>query len=523
MTSWPDSGTTAAGLVRARTSAGPPAPTSAPARKADRDPLTGLLPRSVWLRRLESAARGDALCAVHLDGLRTGSDPAAGQAGDEVLRALGLLLQRAFRGADSCGRHGGDEVVCLARGMPAEALARRVDLVCHQLQEKPGTAVSGVRMSVGVAAVGTQGPGAALDAAERVLRRVRATGHGGTEIADADDEPAAEVPAVSGVLEAYLDALASADPVAARTVVLDLLDAGSPVDRIVAELLVPAQRRVGELWERGTWSAVDEHAATAVTETALAALTAAAARMHDRRSRHVVVACAEGEWHTLPARMAAVVASTGEARVTVLGPSLPAEHLGRRLAKGDVDLLALSCTVPTNLVGAARCVEAAHEALIPVLVGGRAFGSSPRRAEAIGADAWSEDPLALLGRPPDLAGRSTTVPAEALHLDALDDTAVARAHERVLASFPSLSAMTPSQHERTREDLRWIARFTAATVATGDPSVLDEFLAWLCGLLDGRVPADVLAASAQLLADTFATEAPLGAQLLHEAAGRIEG
>ena len=83
--------------------------------------------------------------------------------------------------------------------------------------------------------------------------------------------------------------------------------------------------------------------------------------------------------------------------------------------------------------------------------------------------------------------------------------------------------MTPSQHERTREDLRWIARFTAATVATGDPSVLDEFLAWLCGLLDGRVPADVLAASAQLLADTFATEAPLGAQLLHEAAGRIEG
>lgn len=327
--------------------------------------------------------------------------------------------------------------------------------------------------------------------------------------------------APSAPLEDYFRAVEAVDAAGATELVLDLLDDGATVAGITADVLVPAQVRVGRLWEGGSWTVADEHAATAVTERALSAIELAASPRRTTGGRHVLVACAEGEWHSLPARMAAAAAGTPGLRLTVLGPSLPADHLGRRLAAGDVDLLALSCTVPSNLLGAARCVQAAHEVGVPVLVGGRAFGSSPLRAEAIGADAWAADadalrePVALRGGPP------VDLPVEAVLLDAVDDGTIALADERLAAVFPALATMRPAQRERTREDLRWMARYTGAAVLTGDPCVLDDYLGWLLALLSGRVPVDVLATSAHVVADTVEPFAATGARLLREATERV--
>ncbi len=165
---------------------------------------------------------------------------------------------------------------------------------------------------------------------------------------------------IGNPLETYFRTVAEVDAAQARQVVLEMLDEGTPVERITTEVLAPAQVRVGQLWEQGRWSVADEHAATAVTETALSALAAAAGRGRRGQGRHVVVACAEGEWHTLPARMAATIAAAGDLRVTILGRSMPTDHRGGRLAAGDVDLLALSCTLPPNLIGAAECIRAAR-------------------------------------------------------------------------------------------------------------------------------------------------------------------
>ncbi len=327
---------------------------------------------------------------------------------------------------------------------------------------------------------------------------------------------------VDNPFETYFRTVADVDAARASEFVLDMLDEGTPIARITTEVLAPAQRRVGELWEQGRWSVADEHAATAVTDMALSALAAAAGRRRAGQGRHVIVACAEGEWHTLPARMAATVAASGDLRVTVLGPSMPADHLGRRLAAGDVDLLALSCTLPPNLLGAAHCVRAAHEAGVPVIAGGRAFGSTSRRARAIGADAWAADAAELVGAAPVLGQRDTVIPSEAVLLDAVDDVTVSMAYDRLVGAFPRLQTMTAFQQARTREDLRWMARFTGAAVLTDDATVLDEFLMWLCGLLDGRVPAEVIAVSAQVVADTVEQFSPGGAGLLREAVARLQ-
>lgn len=322
-------------------------------------------------------------------------------------------------------------------------------------------------------------------------------------------------------LEAYFRSVRAVDGLGASDFVLQMFDEGTPVPRITAEVLGPAQVRVGELWQNGEWSVADEHAATAVTEAAVLALAQAARPRGAPQQPHIVVACVEGEWHTLPARMAAVVAASPGTRVTVLGPSLPADQLARRLSNGDVDLLALSCTMPTNLLGAARCIAVAHEQKVPVLVGGRAFGDSPLRAQALGADGWSNDPAALLGPPPARTGVAVEPPGEVLVLDAVDAAVVALAYDRMVAAFPRLATMNPAQQARTREDFGWMARYTAAALLTSDPLIVHELLLWLCSLLAGRVQPEIVTTSALLLADAVEPEAPHGAELLRQAAGRL--
>lgn len=321
----------------------------------------------------------------------------------------------------------------------------------------------------------------------------------------------------------YFRAVEAVDGLGASDVVIDLLDGGTPVDTITKEVLAPAQVRVGQLWESGRWSVADEHVATSIAEGALSALTYASPPPRTAPTCHVAVACVEGEWHSLPARMAAAVAaSSGEARVTMLGASLPADQLHRRLSVGDIDVLALSCTMTPNLIGAVRCIRAAHDLGVPVVIGGLALGGTPHRARALGADAWSADAAALAGPVPELVGRDIEIPNEVLLLDAVDDATIGLAYDRLVSAVPHLASMAPHQQGRIRDDLRWMARSTAAALLTGDPAIVDDLLAWLRRVLPGTLPTSGITTSVRLLADTLEPHSAAGARILHDAAARAE-
>jgi len=320
----------------------------------------------------------------------------------------------------------------------------------------------------------------------------------------------------------YFQAIQTFDPYRATNVVLELLDQATPMQNITEEVLAPAQVRVGHLWESGVWSVADEHAATSITEGALATLTHAARRRPDAGARHVAVACVEGEWHSLPARMiAAVTEATGRAKVTILGPSLPAEQLHRRLAAGDIDLVALSCTMPTNLIGAAHCIAAAHDVNVPVIVGGRAFGANPLRARAIGADGWTEDARALLGTIPPMARRELTIPAEALFLNALDEDTLTSAYQRLAQAIPMLRDMPYPQQAGAKEGLRWLGRFSANALLTHDATILEDALLWCARLLQGKMPPEAVTTCAQILAETVASQCSEGAAMLRDSAATV--
>jgi methanogenic corrinoid protein MtbC1 len=294
-------------------------------------------------------------------------------------------------------------------------------------------------------------------------------------------------------VERFVESLARRDRRSAARQALGLLQAGATVQDLVQGLLGPAQAEVGRRWEANQWSVADEHAATAISDAVLAAVAWRIEAAEDQG--HVVVTCAEGEWHSLPARMAAEVLRARGWQVTFLGASTPADHLRRFLAEVGAVGVVISCSVPIFLGGALRSIQAVQAAGVPALVGGRAFGHDDLRARRLGADGWAPDAdgaAQLLGdwrRNPPAVGRRPAGMGEAEPLD------LEAAMSELFLRFPPLAGYSEDQLARTREDLGYILQFLEAALLTDDPRIfLDEFLPWLTRVLTSRgLPAGVVA------------------------------
>jgi len=100
------------------------------ARRANRDPLTGLPNRYVILDTLAGHAadvtQPVALLFLDLDGFKQINDQYGHQVGDEILTVVGQRLRSAVRQEDVVGRLGGDEFAVVLRGEDSAARAAQV-------------------------------------------------------------------------------------------------------------------------------------------------------------------------------------------------------------------------------------------------------------------------------------------------------------------------------------------------------------------------------------------------------------
>lgn len=294
---------------------------------------------------------------------------------------------------------------------------------------------------------------------------------------------------------------------------------GVPPVVLVEQLLVPAQVEVGRRWESGERSVTWEHTATAITDVALLAV-ASGSPMGPPRGR-VLVACAEQEWHSMPARMLAELLRAHRWDAVLVGASAPADPLVGTLLRQRAFALLVSCTMTVHLPGAWRLVQAGHRAGVPVLVGGRAFGS-PARAAAVGADGSCTDGAGAdallaswLGSPP--APRAdVAVDPEHLALQA----AAPELLERVRAE----PAPAPDGDDAPARDLDDLLALVAAALLVDDGSVVSDGLQWQLryraarGQPGGVVPAPALAQLAELAGQQGLRRSQ---QLLAAAAGQL--
>ncbi|MGZ6996433.1 MAG: cobalamin B12-binding domain-containing protein [Acidimicrobiia bacterium] len=219
---------------------------------------------------------------------------------------------------------------------------------------------------------------------------------------------------------ALLAALVDGDLDTAYRVATTLLDEGVPFEALVAEVLGPVQRDLGARWADGDLSVADEHAATAAAENLVVLL---AGGLAPSDGPLVVVACPEGDAHSLPARVVTAVLAMRGFRSVLLGGSLPAIDLGDYLERQEPIAVALSISMPAALYRSVASVAVAHDRGIPVVVGGRAVGDEAL-ARRLGADAWAETADGAgdvlddwRTRPPRWLAARVTIPAECRVID----------------------------------------------------------------------------------------------------------
>ena len=279
---------------------------------------------------------------------------------------------------------------------------------------------------------------------------------------------------------AYLHALDELDRDAALAHIHRLVADGHEMADLVHRVLRPAQVAVGRRWEAAERSAAWEHAATVITESALLAVPPPGAA----RAGRVVLVCAEGEAHSLPARMAAQLLGARGWDALLLPPPMDAPHLAELLVRFPVDAVGVSCTFAPNLPGCRPLIEAAHAAGLPVVAGGAAFDGRPDRAARLGADVCTADPAAAAER---FATWRAEPPARLVRAPAPDPE-----HARLVTSAPALveDAMVVlagqypgwpadwSEADAARQDFAHALGLAAAALAVGDGSVVADGLAW---------------------------------------------
>jgi methanogenic corrinoid protein MtbC1 len=289
------------------------------------------------------------------------------------------------------------------------------------------------------------------------------------------------------VVERFDRAVAAGDRDEALTLVDRLVEDGVEPIAVMVDLVAAVQRRVGQRWADGTWSVAQEHAATGIATSALEAVGRAVRATVPARGR-VVVACAEHEWHALPAMLVANALRTRGWDVTLLGASTPTARLNRYLQDLGPDLTAVSCSVAAGLPHSRGFIEASTTAGIPVLAGGAAFGPDARRACALGATAWAADARHAVETAeslPMVVRAAAPLPGEV----SSEQGALHAAHrvllDTVTARWASATA-APADPQDLHDAVDQALYAVSGTLLTGDERLLHETAAWVDLVLGAR-------------------------------------
>lgn len=271
---------------------------------------------------------------------------------------------------------------------------------------------------------------------------------------------------------AMLAALVNGDTALAFRVAQDCLSDGVSFDRIVDDVLQPVQETLGHRWADGELGIADEHAATAAIEELLVKLGATA---EAPSGPTVVIVSAPGDTHSLGVRAVASALALEGFRSFYVGTSVPATELGDFLEFHQPFALALGCSIPAALAGAAAATRAAHGVNVPVLGGGRALRNASR-ATRLGIDAFAATPREAIKQ---LRAWETSRPERlvpAIEPIVEHDQLAERGPGLIIAAldgFPAASRAEIGEH------LGRVLAIVEAAIMLDEPEIIDEHLSWL--------------------------------------------
>ena len=199
---------------------------------------------------------------------------------------------------------------------------------------------------------------------------------------------------LAGLARRYLDTLLRGERHVASQMILEAVEEGVEVKAIYQHVFQPVQREVGRLWQMNELSVAQEHYCTAATQMIMSQLypTIFAG---EKVGRRLVATCIEGDLHELGVRMVADFFEMEGWDTYYLGANTPVNGIIETLETRQVDLLAVSATIPAHvgkvreLIDQVRATEAG--AGVQILVGGYPFNHSPELWRRVGADGSARD------------------------------------------------------------------------------------------------------------------------------------
>ncbi|MFD0686102.1 cobalamin B12-binding domain-containing protein [Actinomadura fibrosa] len=299
------------------------------------------------------------------------------------------------------------------------------------------------------------------------------------------------------------------------------LDAGLAPEALLMDVVAAVQDRVGAEWALGGMTVAQEHAATAISERVIAALA-----HHPSRPAppgppvegRITVACAEGEWHALPARLLAEVLRLRGWDVEYLGAQVPTRYLATHLRRTRPAVVALSASMTARLPAAHQAITAARDLGVPVLAGGPAFGSDGRHARLLEAAGWAPDArtaadLLAKGIPPlRPTGSRPALP----HLDDQEYSLITRSSAQLAHDVQT--ALPPRfARGHTDQEVEWVELLIdvlAAALYVDDADLFTTATRWTAGILAARGVDDTVVLAALDVMARALTDFPRAAALL---------
>jgi diguanylate cyclase (GGDEF)-like protein/PAS domain S-box-containing protein len=168
--------------------------------QASHDPLTGLVNRAEFERRLDqalSSPRGDhashVVCYLDLDRFKAVNDSCGHMVGDNLLREIAALLKDQVRDTDTVARLGGDEFAMLLLGCPLDKARQIADDVCQAVNNYNFTwqdRLFELGVSIGLVEIDSESGTAetALTAADSACYVAKQQGRGRIHVYSARDE-----------------------------------------------------------------------------------------------------------------------------------------------------------------------------------------------------------------------------------------------------------------------------------------------------------------------------------------------
>jgi MerR family transcriptional regulator, light-induced transcriptional regulator len=197
----------------------------------------------------------------------------------------------------------------------------------------------------------------------------------------------------------YLASLLRYDRQTATRLIMDAVASGMAIADLYLHVFQRVQREVGRLWQLNEVTVAQEHYCTAATQVIMAQLYPHIFR-GERRHRRFVGTCVAGDLHELGMRMVSDVMELHGWDSVYLGANMPTPAIIQTLRAQQVEVLAISATMPFHARAVAELISAVRLALPErrptILVGGYAFLQQPDLWRQVGADGHAADAAAAV-------------------------------------------------------------------------------------------------------------------------------